>query len=143
MASQTVVLDTDVWSHIFGRRGRRTHPKVPDWKRRLAGRAVVVATQTREEVIAGVRGAGWASHHAEQVLQQLDRTPTIPVDERLIQRYADLTVDAKARGDALGGKPHTGDRWIAATALALGAPLFSLDRIFRSDPQLMLWHGDD
>lgn len=41
-------------------------------------------------------------------------------------------------GHALAGKPHDGDRWIAATAIRLGAPLVSHDRVFVGAPGLEL-----
>ena len=44
------------------------------------------------------------------------------MDEGVIQRYAKLTADARDRGDALWDQVDTGDRWIAATALAINAP---------------------
>lgn len=70
--------------------------------------------------------------------RQLDATATIPVDEAVIQRYARLTADARRRGDALAGKVHVADRWVAATALAMAVPLLAMDRIYRNDPDLML-----
>ncbi|BBX73957.1 hypothetical protein MSHI_18630 [Mycobacterium shinjukuense] len=97
---------------------------------------MVIATQTRAEVLTGVRRLG--EGRRDQILAQLDGTPTIPVDENVIQRYAKLTADAKARGDALWHKIHTGDRWVAATALAINAPLLAMDAIYNSDPDLVL-----
>lgn len=79
---------------------------------------------------------------ANRVLALLDATPTIPVDEQVIQRYARLTVDATRRGDALCGTAHVGDRWIAATALAINASLLSDDQIFCHDPDLVLLGRD-
>lgn len=99
----------------------------------------MIATQTRAEVIAGMSQGNWGPDRMEKLMQQLDATPTVPVDEKVVQRYARLTADARARGDGLGGAAHTGDRWIAATALSLDAPLLALDHIYRQDPDLTLW----
>lgn len=52
--------------------------------------------------------------------------------------YAQLRADCEAAGHALGQKEHTADRWIAATAIRLGIPLVSNDRIFRGAPILKL-----
>ena len=41
-------------------------------------------------------------------------------------------------GHALGQRDHDADRWIAATALRLGIPLVSNDRIFQETPGLVL-----
>ncbi len=139
-AELVVVLDTDVWSHLYGR--RKIHPDVQHWRDLLVGRTVVIATQTRAEVITGMIEQCWGPDRREKLMQQLDATPTVPVDEQVVQRYARLTADARARGDGLGGAAHTGDRWIAATALALDAPLLALDQIYRHDPDLTLWTGE-
>lgn len=41
-------------------------------------------------------------------------------------------------GHALHAKDHTGDRWIAATAIRWGLPLLSGDGIYRRAPGLNL-----
>ena len=45
---------------------------------------------------------------------------------------------AKRAGHGLGQRDHDADRWIAATALRLGVPLVSNDRIFERVPGLVL-----
>jgi hypothetical protein len=69
---------------------------------------------------------------------QLDRTPTVPVDEAVVVAYAALTADCRAAGHALWDKVHTGDRWIAATAIAIGAPLLAGDAIYDGAPKLRI-----
>jgi predicted nucleic acid-binding protein len=44
----------------------------------------------------------------------------------------------EAVGHALGQREHTADRWIAATAIRLGIPLVSNDRIFHGAPGVNL-----
>ena len=56
----------------------------------------------------------------------------------VVEAYVQLTVDLKTSGHALQQKQHTGDRWVAATAIAIGAPLFSADGIYRGAPGLVL-----
>jgi predicted nucleic acid-binding protein len=102
----------------------------------LTGKTVVIAVQTRAEVLSGLFALGEARRSA--IRTQLDNTPTIPIDEEVILRFAKLTADARGRGDALAEKIHTGDRWIAATALAINAPLLAIDRIYQNDPDLRL-----
>ena len=43
---------------------------------------------------------------------------------------------AQRAGHALGQREHDADRWIAATAVRLGIPLVSNDRIFEGVPDL-------
>lgn len=45
-----------------------------------------------------------------------------------------------AAGHALGQKVHEADRWIAATALALGVGLISGDAVFDKVPGLVVHH---
>lgn len=53
-------------------------------------------------------------------------------------RRQQLTVDLRTSGHALQQKQHTGERRVAATAIAIGAPLFSADGIYRGAPSLTL-----
>lgn len=58
--------------------------------------------------------------------------------DELVATYARLRADCVQRGHALGQREHDADRWIAATALRLGIPLVSNDRIFQGAPGLRL-----
>lgn len=140
MPAELVVLDTDVWSHLYGVKGRE-HPDLSRWRRLLTGKTVVIAAQSRAEILAWILIRDLGVARQARILTQLDRTPTVPVDEQVIGRYARLTADARARGDALAAREHTADRWVAATALAIGAPLLTADRIYRHDPDLFLLGG--
>ncbi|HET7475345.1 MAG TPA: hypothetical protein VFJ97_04890 [Dermatophilaceae bacterium] len=110
-----VVLDTDVGSHLFAMKGR-AHPELAKWQTLLRGRTVAIAFQTRAEVLAWVIIRDLGEPRRTSIIAQLDNTATVPADEAVIQRYAQLTADARRRGDALGAKEHTADRWVAATA---------------------------
>lgn len=137
MAGDVVLLDTDVWTHLFAIK-RRTHPDSAKWRRLLVGKTVAIAVQSRAELLAWPLIRDFGDARRSHLFAQLDATTTVPVDEYIIQRYAQLTADAKIRGDALGGRAHTADRWVAATALAIDAPLLAADRIYRNDPDLVL-----
>ncbi len=142
MSAPPVIVDTDVWSLVYsGDRSRREqHEQRRNWRALLLGRTVVIATQTRAEVLAGLLALG--ESRRTTIRKQLDNTSTIPVDETVIEHFAQLTYACRQRGDALGDKVHTGDRWIAATAMALDAPLLSGDHIFDNDPDLILLGRD-
>jgi len=132
-----VLLDTDVWSHLFSD-ARRRHPEDARWRELLLGRTIAIATQTRAEVLAGAAIAKWGEPRTLALQAQLDRTATVPVASDVVEAYVQLTVDLKTSGHALQQKQHTGDRWVAATAIAIGAPLFSADGIYRGAPGLVL-----
>lgn len=68
----------------------------------------------------------------------LEQTPTIRADDEVIEAYADLSAACQAAGHPLQDKPHTGDRWIAACAIAKRFALLSGDGIFADVPNLPL-----
>lgn len=139
MTADLVVLDTDVWSHLFLKHTRR-HAYDAEWRRLLVGRTLCIAVQTRAELLAWPEISGWGEQRRALLISQLDTTPTLPVDETVIRQFAHLTAESRRRGDALANKIHTADRWIAATALAHNAGLLALDRIYSRTPDLnLLW----
>lgn len=141
--SDLVVLDTDAWSHLYTTR-RREHPKVPLWRNLLIGRLVVIATKTRAEVLTGLMRRVMSPAREDSIRTVLTATATAEVDEPVVQAYARLTADARDRGHGIGGDSHTGDRWIAASAIALDAPLLAVDGIYRNAPGVtLLWQESD
>lgn len=58
--------------------------------------------------------------------------------DELIASYANLRVACTQAGHALHQREHDADRWIATTAIRLGVPLVSNDRVFRDTPRLNL-----
>lgn len=62
----------------------------------------------------------------------------MPSGPELIASYVDLRLACAQAGHALGQREHDADRWIAATAVRLGIPLVSNDRIFEGAPGLSL-----
>ncbi len=135
--SDLAVVDTDIWSHLFGRR-RRPAPLLTAWREGLIGRRVVIATQTRAEVLVGLRIGGLGSARSDVIAAALAATPVVPVTPDVVESFVTLSVEAKAAGHAIAAKIHTAGRWAAATAIAIGAPLLSADRVYRNAPRLRL-----
>lgn len=135
-SSIPVVLDTDVWSCLFG--NSRSHPsdQIEHWREFLRGRVAVIAVQTRAEVLIGAANLG--ENRAKSIMLALESLPTHPVTEAVIQSYVYLDQRSRQLGHPLHQKIHTGDRWIAATAMALGAPLLIGDHMFRGAPGLIV-----
>jgi predicted nucleic acid-binding protein len=104
----------------------------------LTGRTIVISEQTRAEVIGGLLDAGIGDARSQAAIGQLDRTATVPVDDALADTCARLYADCKRIGHALHAKDHTGDRWVAATAIHLDVPLLAVDGIYRNVPGLRL-----
>lgn len=72
----------------------------------------------------------------EKTLRTLDRTPTIYPDSDVVEAYAGLVAACQRIGHALHDKSHTGDRWIAACAIAKRLDLVSGDSIYDGAPEL-------
>ena len=72
-----VVLDTDVYSHLYARHGATAAPKQA-LKDLLVGRSVVIAVQTRAELLIWPEVRAWSADRADRLRQQLDNTPPGP-----------------------------------------------------------------
>ena len=129
-----LVIDTDVWSALYANY-RAGSPEVMRWREIVSRvRVPVIATQTRAEVLSGLGALG--PRRAAQLREQLGRSAEYPVTDAVVEAYATLFHQAKLAGHPLHQKIHTGDRWIAATAIALDVPLLSADRMFEGAPRL-------
>lgn len=135
---QRVLLDTDVWTQLY-LRARKGEGRVPRWREQLLGVSVAISGQTRAEALAGLLLSNWGGNKLQDSRWQLDRTATIPLDEAVIQKYAELKSECQKIRHALGQKVHAADRWIAATAAAHGLPLLSGDGLFAGVPGLQLF----
>lgn len=139
---QAAVVDTDVFSLLFVRR-RSTDPRIAEWRDLLAGRQVLISFQTRAEALAGAMADGWGERRLAELRAILDRTPTIGVDDEVIDAHAALYAECRRDGHALHGERHTGDRWVAACAIAKDVDLLSGDGIYRDAPGVRLLNSDD
>lgn len=131
-----VVLDTDAFSHLYV--GEKRSGRRQDLLDRLAGRRPVIATQTRAELLAWPHLRGWGERRADELIARVEAIATVPVSSEVVSAYVTLQVACVRSGHALGQKEHTGDRWVAATAIALDRPLMSLDGIFVNAPGLSM-----
>jgi predicted nucleic acid-binding protein len=68
--------------------------------------------------------------------QHIARAEIVWPGPTLLQTYVELRGACHRAGHALGQSEHDADRWIAATALHLGIPLVSHERIFERTPGL-------
>lgn len=146
-----VVVDTDVLSTALipnSRTAQRLSQPVNaltdrdreiiGWQAALTGTQVVLAAQTRAEVLFGIRAAGWGLAQANRFAGRLDRFTTYYPDLAVVDAWAALRAACKAAGHALADKHHMGDAWVAATAIALSVPLLAGDNIYTGAPGLVL-----
>lgn len=133
-----VLVDTDVFSRLFVRRSgpRAESGAVEAWRQVLRGRQVVIAFQTRAEVLQGALAAEWGSTRMGRLRAVLDARPTVGVDHDVIDAHAVLFAACRRSGHALHDKGHTGDRWVASCAIAKNLPILAGDRIYRDAPAL-------
>ena len=104
--SDVVVLDTDVYSRLYVRQGAAVAAK-QDLRDMLVGRLVAIAVQTRAELLIWPQVRGWSADRADRLREQLDNTPTVPVDERVIEAFVRVTVDCRRSGHALAQKDQS------------------------------------
>ena len=129
----TVVVDTNVFSADLVRSGR---PVVDLYRPILAGRRYLISFQTLAEIQFGARLSGWGPQRLGRMEQHLTRAEIVWPGPALLQTCVELWVACRRAGHALGQSEHDADRWIAATAVHLGIPLVSHDRIFERTPGL-------
>ena len=137
MRSPFAVVDTDAWSRLFIARDAaddRSH----EWRSALLGRTVVIATQTRAELLGGAAVAGWDRRRVHHLRRQLAQTPTVPVLEAVTEAWATLRTACRRHDHPLGGQAHVAEAWVAATAISISAPLLAADPIYELTPGLVL-----
>lgn len=135
--ADVVVLDTDVYSQLYIRQGATAVDKQV-FKDALVGRSIAIAVQTRAELLIWPEVRGWSVGRAGRLRDQLDNTPTVPVNDLVLEAFVRITVDCRRTGHALGQKEHVADRWVASTAIAISRPLLAVDGIYLDAPGLKL-----
>jgi predicted nucleic acid-binding protein len=90
----------------------------------------VVSFVTVTEMRFGAIKAGWGEIRRRSLERVLARLVVVQPDDDLMRTCAELRAACLAAGHALGQKVHEADRWIAATAIALGVELISVDAVF-------------
>ncbi|WP_373202513.1 PIN domain-containing protein [Mycobacterium marinum] len=131
------MVDTDVFSLMYLRRAK-SDSRVAGWREYLTGRRVLISFQTRAEVLAGARSAQWGERRMAETIEILDRTPTIRPDNEVVDAYAELAAECRRIGHGLQAREHTGDRWVAACAIAKRLDLLVGDAIYQGAPNLVV-----
>jgi predicted nucleic acid-binding protein len=102
----------------------------------LVGRPALISFQTAAELRYGALLRGWGPARLLKLEARINAAETVHSGPELIDSYARLRVACTRVGHALAQRHHHADRWIAATAVRLGVPLVSDDRIFEGVPGL-------
>jgi tRNA(fMet)-specific endonuclease VapC len=104
----------------------------------LVGRDEFVSFQTVAELRFGATLRGWGNARLRRLEAAIASAEVVYPGEDLIRAYVELRVTCERVGHALHQREHDADRWIAATAIRLGIPLVSNDRVFDDTPGLIL-----
>ena len=112
-----IVLDTDVSSQIL----RRTLPT--PLAGRLAGMDLCVSFVTVGELWKWAELRAWGARSRAELTDFLINVVILPSGESVARRWGFMTAAAQRRGRT----PPTNDSWIAASCLAHGLPLATLN----------------
>ena len=130
-----VVVDTMVISWLFE---NRPNPLADRYRELIGSEPVVLAFQTVMELRFGALRAGWGELRRRRLERRIGEMAVVQPDDAMITACAELRMQCQQAGHALGNKLHDSDRWIAATAIRLGVPLASHDRLFNAAPGLRI-----
>ena len=114
-----IVVDTDVASYIFN-----WHSLAQRYSDALRGSELILSFMSIAELRLGAISAGWGNRRRLLLERFIQGFELVYADNDLCTVWARIRADARAAGRALSPQ----DAWIAATALALGAPLATNNR---------------
>jgi predicted nucleic acid-binding protein len=123
-----VVVDTMAVSALVN--AGRDPAAAATYRSLIDGRSVVVSFVTITEMRFGALKAGWGEIRRRGLERALSHLVVVQPDDDLMRICAELRATCLSVGHPLGQKIHEADRWIAATAMALGVELVSSDRQF-------------
>ena len=128
-----IVIDTDVFNADLS-----DTTLISVYEPIIVGRPAFLSFQTVAELRYGALRRGWGTARVRKLDAKIATVEVVHAGDELVAVYAQLRADGVRLGHALGQRDHDADRWIAATALRLGVPLVSNDRIFENTPGLQL-----
>ena len=128
-----IVIDTDVYSADLSETAL-----IAVYEPIIVGRPAFLSFQTVAELHFGALRRNWGAARMRKLDAKIAAAQVVHSGEDLVATCAHLRAESVRFGHALGQREHDADRWIAATALRLGIPLVSNDRIFEGAPGLRL-----
>lgn len=137
MSDEAVVVDTNVFGATLTTSVGNS-AIVAAYGKYLSGKKLVISFQTVAELRFGALKANWGQVRRERLEDRLKMSVSIPPHDELVRAWAVLRHDCRSQGHGLGNNSHTGDLWIAATAVVLDLPLVSNDAVFKDAPGIRL-----
>jgi tRNA(fMet)-specific endonuclease VapC len=114
-----IVVDTDVASYIFN-----WHSMAQQYAVALRGSELILSFMTIAELRMGSLSAGWGNRRRPLLEQFIGGFELVYADSDVCTIWARVRADARAAGRQVSPQ----DAWVAATALALNAPLATNNR---------------
>jgi tRNA(fMet)-specific endonuclease VapC len=114
-----VVVDTDVASYIFN-----WHSLAQHYIDALRGHDLILSFMSVAELRMGAISAGWGTNRRNHLEKFIQGFELFYADNDLCTVWAAIRAKTRATGRAMSPQ----DAWIAATALALEAPLATNNR---------------
>jgi predicted nucleic acid-binding protein len=117
-----VALDTTVASFLFAGR-----PEVALYERDLLGNVAALPFQARAEMLLGAQLRDWGQRRRDALTAFTVQFPPLLVSDDVVSAWVTVMSESKRSGVALADS----DGWVAACAMASGAPLLTHDTDFR------------
>jgi tRNA(fMet)-specific endonuclease VapC len=114
-----IVVETEIASYIFNR-----HSLAQNYSNALHGSELILSFMSVAELRMGAISAGWGARRRLLLEQFMRGFELFYADDDLCTVWARIRADARAMGRPMSPQ----DAWIAATALALDAPLATNNR---------------
>ena len=130
-----IVVDTGVFSASLSRRRR---PRFGTQVGLMAGHQIFLAAVTVSELRYGALVAGWGDARRDRLDESIQATIVVPVSDHLLSTVAELRFACRRTGHPLHDRARANDLWIAASAIHIGAPLLTADKVFSDTPGLTL-----
>ena len=124
-----VVVDTSVVSLLWRGDGAAAY-----YRKRLAGKRLIISFQTLEELWFGAIKDGWGDRRRNQLRRNLDQYTVIWPNREMV----DISAHLRSQREKVGRRLNTADAWVAATALLLHCPLATHNRDFEDIPGLQI-----
>ncbi|MBN4059392.1 PIN domain-containing protein [Dehalococcoides mccartyi] len=118
-SDQIALVDTDVFSYIWKKDSR-----ADQYLSQLEGLTAAISFQTVAELLFGAYKRGFGKAKLDSLQNEIRRYYTVPFNIAVIDHWARVRAELSAFGQMIDDR----DLWIAATALALGAPILTHNR---------------
>ena len=112
---QAVLLDTNAYSALYvtpEETARKQGHPVEEWRSALRGQRILIAFQTRAELIIGARSAKWGDQRMKALNERIASTPTVQLDGEVFDSYVTLTVVARPGHRSAAARGRSLDRCV-------------------------------